>query len=369
MNIVADNTIPYLKGVIEPLGNVSYLPSGSFTADNIREADVLIVRSVDKCTREILKGSNVKLITTATIGFDHIDTAYCDEAGIVWKNAPGSNARSVGQYLLACLITYSLRTGESLKGKVLGVVGVGHVGKKVEFFCSAFGMQILRNDPPRAEEEGEEEFVTLDTIAKESDIITFHTPLTKERNHPTYHLADQSFVLKLKKKPLVINSCRGAVTDTAALLNGLESGKISSLIIDCWEKEPTISLQLLQKTAIATPHIAGFSADGKANATRMCLEAISEFFDIRVEHIADVRPPQPEQPIIDLNSFESNRIERAVLTSFDPLIIDKALRHEPDKFEWFRAHYNHPHEFASYTVINATPGEADLLRSIGFQIR
>lgn len=368
MRIIADNTIPFLKGVIEPIGEVSYLSSGGFTAEAVRDADVLIVRSIDRCSREILEGSRVKLITTATIGFDHIDTAYCEEAGIVWKNAPGSNAESVAEYVLASLIRLSMRTGEPLKGKTLGIVGVGHVGSKVERLCQAYGMRILRNDPPRAAQEGTPGFVSLETIAQEADIITLHTPFTRVGKYPTYHLVHADLVESFARNPWLINTCRGAVSATAALLQGMKSGKISQLIMDCWEGEPHLSLPLLIQTAIATPHIAGFSADGKANATRMCLEEISRFFRIEIPGLEKVIPPMPENPVIDLDLFPTNRIERAILSAFDPLPVDQALRRDPDRFESFRAHYNHPHEFRAYRIANATTTETALLQSLGFQL-
>lgn len=368
MKIIADNTIPFLKGIIEPVGEVTYLHSGEFTAEAVRDAEVLIVRSIDRCNREILQGSRVRLITTATIGFDHIDTAYCAEAGITWKNAPGSNAQSVAEYVLASLIRLSLRRGEPLQGKTLGIVGVGHVGTRVERLCQAYGMQILRNDPPRAEQEGSEAFVSLETIAQEADIITLHTPFTRDGEYPTYHLANKEFVHSFARKPWLINTCRGSVSDTNALLEGLDTGKIHALILDCWENEPRISLPLLERTAIATPHIAGFSADGKANATRMCLEEIERFFHLKIKKLDQVAPPAPLQAVIDLDLFRDYRVERAILSSFDPLPVDQALRAAPDRFEWFRANYQHPREFKAYTVIHADPKEAALLESQGFQL-
>ncbi|MDH6535492.1 4-phosphoerythronate dehydrogenase PdxB [Parabacteroides sp. 52] len=369
MIIVADNTIPFLKGVIEPLGEVRYIPSSQFTAEAVQNADVLIVRSIDKCTPSILEGSRVKLITTATIGFDHIDTRYCEAAGISWKNAPGCNARSVGEYVLACLVTLSLRTNEPLTNKTLGIVGLGHVGREVEALCTAYGMRILCNDPPRAEKEGGDGFVSLDTLAREADIITFHTPLNREGKHPTYHLLDTPFVQRLEKKPWLINSCRGAVHDTSALLYGLEKGKINQLILDCWENEPHISAELLAQTAIATPHIAGFSADGKANATRICLEEISRFFQIPIDRIGQVQPEAPANPFIDLSAFPTNRVEQAILSCFNPLPVDLSLRQEKEDFELFRKNYNYPREFKAYTVLNALPEEAVLLGRLGFNLR
>lgn len=367
MKIIVDNTIPYLKGVVEEIGKVTYLPAGGFTAEAVRDAEVLIVRSIDKCSREILEGSRVKLITTATIGFDHIDTAYCDVAGIAWRNAPGSNARSVAEYILTALIRVSMHTGEPLKGKTLGIVGVGHVGTKVEKLCRLYGMRILRNDPPRAEKEGPEGFVSLETITQEADIISLHTPLTRGGKHPTYHLADMAFVESLARKPWVINSCRGAVTETEALLRGKEKGTISQLIIDCWEGEPHISLPLLAQTAMATPHIAGFSADGKANASRMCLEEIGRFYGIEIPHLHRVIPPHEENTVIDLDRFGEHRIEEAILSVFDPLGIDFLLRRSPDRFEAFRNQYHHPREFNTYSITHATEEEKHLLSTLGFR--
>lgn len=368
MKIIADNTVPYLKGIVEPVADISYLESKDFTPENVRDADALIVRSIDKCTRNLLEGSRVRLITTATIGFDHIDTHYCDEAGIIWKNAPGCNAASVGQYVLSSLIHTALQQGESLKGKTIGIVGVGHVGRIVERLCGAMGMRILRNDPPRAEREGTEEFVSLDTIAAEADIITLHVPLTREGKYPTYHLADRTFFGKLKRKPWFINSCRGAVCDTLALLQAKQIGLVSDLIIDCWENEPDIDRTLLSKATIATPHIAGFSADGKANGTRMCLEQIERHLGLRIEKIGQVAPPAPSNEQIDLDRFQGHRIEQAVLSTFNPAAVDRALRESPERFEWFRSHYNHPREFKAYRVLHTRPEEIQILSTLGFKL-
>ena len=177
------------------------------------------------------------------------------------------------------------------------------------------------------------------------------------------------FFGKLRRKPWFINASRGAVHDTQALLQARKEGKVGELIIDCWENEPRIDRELLATAAIATPHIAGFSADGKANGTRTCLENIEAFFGVKVEKIGEVVPPAPANPVIDLDVFTGNRIEQAILATFDPLAVDKALREEPDKFEWFRANYRHPREYRAYTIAHATPDEAALLRNLGFRIQ
>lgn len=368
MKIIAEKTIPFLKGIPEDFAEVEYLSSAEFTPSAVKDADALIVRSINKCRRKLLENSKIKLITTATIGFDHIDTAYCDEAGIRWCNAPGSNAVSVSQYVIASLMSIAIRKGEQLKGKTIGIVGVGHVGQEIENLCDALGMHVLRNDPPRAEEEGERRFVSLEQIAREADIVTFHTPLEKGGNHPTFHLAGKRFLSRLKRKPWFVNAARGGVHHTLALINARSEGTISELVLDCWENEPDIDLRLLDLATIATPHIAGFSADGKANATRACLKNIGDFFRIENVRTDDVLPPPPEFPVIDLDQYKENRIEQAVFHSFNPYQIDQALRNVPGQFEWFRANYRHPREFSAYTVINANTEEKVLLEKLGFSI-
>ncbi len=369
MKIVADNTIPFLKGICEPVADISYLPAKGFTPESIKNADVLIVRSIDKCTKDLLSGTDVKLITTATIGFDHIDIHYCEQNNITWKNAPGCNAPSVAQYVMSSLINISLRKGEPLKGKTLGIIGVGHVGKQVEKLAHLFGMKILRNDPPRAELEGHEQFVSIDELLSESDIITLHVPFTKEGLYPTYHLADEDFFMKMKKGSWFVNSCRGSVHDTQALIKAKKDGIVHETVIDCWENEPAISQELLDLTSIASPHIAGFSADGKATGTRMCLEEIQSFFHIQFDKLNEVTPKNPDNPIIDLNQFTDHRIERAFLVTFNPECIDNQLRKDITSFERLRNNYNHPREPKAYQIINATSEESEILTQMGFQIQ
>ena len=362
MKIVADNTVPFLKGIAEPFAEVVYLDARAFTPEAVRDADALIVRSIDKCTRELLEGSRVRLITTATIGFDHIDT----------------------QYVLVALIAIALRRGEPLAGKTIGVVGVGHVGSIVARYAEAWGMRVLLNDPPRAAVEGDGAFVPLETIEKEADIVTLHVPLTREGQYATYHLADADFFGRLRRKPWFVNSCRGAVMDTAALIQAKRAGQVGELVIDCWENEPAISPELLELTTIATPHIAGFSADGKANGTRACLRAISEFFNVEVERLKEVTPPEPADPVIDLSAFADHRLERAVLRTFESPStmakgdgdlqdsniwrIDRALRESPERFEWFRAHYDHPREPRAYHLVGQTSREWKQLGVLKFHV-
>ena len=331
MKIIIDNKIPYIKGVVERIANeVVYLPGDGFTREAVKDADALIIRTRTCCNRALLEGSQVKFIATATIGYDHVDTEYCREAGITWTNCPGCNAGSVEQYVHSVLLLLKREKGLDLKNATIGVVGVGHVGSRVARMAGQLGMKVLLNDPPRAD-KGELGFVDLKTISRECDVVTFHVPLNYKGVYRTFHLADENFFLSLERTPYVINSSRGEVVDTASLLLALAEGRVKDAVIDTWENEPYISTELLEKAYLATPHIAGYSADGKANATRMSLEALCRFFGIEDDFTISL----PELSGLQL----SDNPEEVYLQLYDPTRDSKWLKASPEKFEWFRGNY------------------------------
>ena len=331
MKVIIDNKIPYINEAIGKIADeVVYLPGASFTPEVVKNADALIVRTRTLCNRELLEGSQVKFIATATIGYDHIDTDYCREAGIVWTNCPGCNAGSVEQYVHSVLLLLKREKGLDLKHATIGVVGVGHVGSRVARMAEGLGMRVLLNDPPRAD-RGEKGLVDLQTIARECDIITFHTPLVKEGIYRTFHLVDEALLFSLQRHPVLINSSRGEVVDTTALLKARACEKVREVIIDTWEHEPHINEELLKVAYIATPHIAGYSADGKANATRMSLEALCRFFHIETK--VEIVPPA--LPPMEFSKEE----EEAFLQLYNPLYDSERLKNAPEKFEWFRGNY------------------------------
>lgn len=331
MKVVIDNKIPYIREAMEALADeVVYLPGKEITASVVRDADALITRTRTQCNRQLLEGSKVRFIGTATIGFDHIDTEYCREAGITWSNCPGCNAGAVEQYLHSVLLLLQQEKQVELKDACLGIVGVGHVGSHILSLAERLGMRILLNDPPRAD-RGEEGFVSLETLARECDIITFHTPLERNGEYRTFHLADRDFFHSLRKKPYIINTSRGEVVETEAILEALDKGLIGGAVLDVWENEPHINLELLDKVFIGTPHIAGYSADGKANATRMVLEAFCRFFGKEMNfHIA-----APEQPHQEYDSDERVR----QLQMYNPHDDCDMLRAHPELFEQLRGDY------------------------------
>lgn len=329
MKVIVDDKIPYIREAIARVADeVVYLPGGSISATDVHDADALIVRTRTRCNRQLLEGSRVQFIATATIGFDHLDTEYLREAGIRWTNCPGCNAASVAQYLHTTLLLLEQERGLSLLHSTLGVVGVGHVGTLVATVGHRLGMKVLLCDPPRAE-QGEEGFLPLETLMAEADVITFHTPLVRSGNHPTLHMANEDFFRALARKPIIINTSRGEVVEGDALLNALDNGWVREAILDVWENEPHIDLRLLERTYLGTPHIAGYSADGKANATRMSLEALCRHFGLPHTSFDDITPPPAPEGINPADP----------LSLYDPRRDSQALKDNPEEFEHLRGNY------------------------------
>lgn len=376
IKIIADDKIPFLKGVLEPFASVGYVPGNSFSNEIVSDADALIIRTRTICNESLLKNSSVKLITTATIGFDHIDREYCDQNNIKWISSPGCNSTSVMQYITTVLLKIAQKDDFLLKTKTIGIVGVGNVGSKVQKIAEILGMKVLLNDPPRALKEGENGFVTLTEIMEESDIITFHVPLTREGKHKTYHMGDELFFSNLSKTPMIINSSRGEVIKTSALKSAVKAKKVGKIFLDVWENEPNIDLELMNYAEISTPHIAGYSADGKANGTATCVNEVNDCFNLGIE--SNWYPP--DIPIakkgnlifIDCdNKTEQQIIEEVVSKTYDISYDDKKLKSNPDEFELHRGNYHVRREFSNYIVeLNGcTPEVEKKIKHIGFNLK
>ena len=374
MKIVCDNKIPFLKGVLEPYAEVVYLPGRETTPEVVRDADAIITRTRTKCDAALLEGSSVKVIATATIGFDHIDTAWCEAHGIVWKNAPGCNSWSVKQYMGSVLVTLARKHGFDLSGMTLGVVGVGNVGSKVAEIASLLGMKVLLNDPPRARREGPDGFVSLDEIVDRSDIITLHVPLTREGGDATWHLFDEARISRLNDGQILMNSSRGPVVDNAALKEALKRRALKGAVLDVWEHEPDIDRELMGLLDIATPHIAGYSADGKANGTTASVRTVAEYLGLPLTEWSPAEMPLPAQPLeFTLDAAGKTRqqvLSEAVLHTYDVLEDDARLREHPELFEKLRGDYPVRREFTAFSVKleGGTQEEADILGKIGFNL-
>ena len=367
IRIIADNKIPFLQGSpLKDAAEMIFLPGAAITKKELMNADAVITRTRTKCNEETLEGTPVKAIATATIGYDHIDTGYCEKHGILWKNAPGCNAPSVAQYITSLLLRLSLRHDFSLEGKKLGVIGAGNVGKRVIAKAKALGMEVLVNDPPRAEAEGPAGFCSLETITREADIITLHVPLEKSGPHPTYHLADESLMKSMKSSAFLINSSRGSVADNEALKKMLKEKRIAGAALDVWEKEPEIDPELMALLDFATPHIAGYSTDGKANGTAASVHFIADFFGF--SGMGDWYPdvPQPANREISVST-----LAEAVFASYDIASDDMRLRNSPQTFEKQRGDYPLRREFPAYFIKNAeelAPELKKTLSALGFRL-
>lgn len=330
MKIIIEKNIPFIKGMLDNVAEVSYLAPDEINAAAMRDADALVTRTRTRCDASLLDGSKCRFIATATIGTDHIDLDYCRSHGITVKNAPGCNAPAVAQYVFAVIA--KLRGLDT--GFTLGVVGAGHVGSIIVNWAKEMGITTLVCDPPRADAEGKEGFTDIEEIARKCDVITFHTPMTRDGKYPTFHLLDRNLVDKMERKPLIINSARGPVTDTQALLYGLHSGKIGCAAIDCWENEPGISPELLDLAAVATPHIAGYSREGKIRATSMSLDSLTSYLGLPKVEMAE-KVPEGAATGVTLAS---------VASSYNPLDDTEALKSSPESFEKLRNTYNYRDE-------------------------
>ena len=327
MRIVVDSHIPHIQGLIEPFAQVDYLEPGDITATAVKDADALIVRTRTRCNAALLDGSCVQFIGSATIGTDHIDLDYCAHRGITVRNAPGCNAPAVAQWVFAAIAAWMRHRGISTTdGLTLGIVGVGHIGSIVARWGRQLGFTVLLNDPPREKRDGslDDIFVPLEELQRHCDIITFHTPLTRDGEWPTWHMCDQAFLGGLDHCRLILDAARGPVADNTALLDW--QGDVG---LDCWENEPNISSVLLEKCIVATPHIAGYSREGKQRGTAMMLEALNEHFgwDIPIPTIAS---PAKGATHVTLDG---------IAASYDILADTARLKADPAAFESFRNHY------------------------------
>lgn len=380
MKIVADENIPFVKDCFTSIGDCVTLSGRKVTPEGIADADILLVRSITPVNEKLLANSKVKFVATATIGFEHVDVDYLKNRGIGFASAPGSNANSVADYIVAALLSVAQKYKITLEGKSIGVVGVGNVGSKVAKKCAALGMNVKLNDPPLFRQTGNPKYRPLDELF-DCDFITLHTPLTREGQDKTYHLADEKFFASLKTGCVFINTCRGAVHDTAALKNAIKSKKLSAVILDVWEKEPNIDCELLRMVDISTPHIAGYSLDGKIAGMIMIYNAACEHFGLKPKHkIEDFLPP-PTVPQITIDKIRPNQqlllheiVRQVYAINRDDFNTREIAMVEPEKrgkfFDDLRKNYPVRREFQNTKIIMTSENSLKTkLRGIGFQIK
>lgn len=340
MKIVADKNVPFLEGVFEPYADVVYIDGKKIGREDILDADALIIRTRTRCNAELLDGTKVSMIATATIGTDHIDLDYCREKGIEVHNAEGCNAGGVLQYVFSALYGVAARKSIKLDDAVFGIVGVGHVGSLVEKMARYLGFKVLLCDPPRAAAEGDEGFCHLDYLLENSNIVTMHVPL----DETTRNMADESFFALMPMGSIFINASRGEVVDEDDLLRALP--KFGAVVIDTWKNEPDINEELMAKVDIATPHIAGYSYQGKQNGTASSVQAVARHFGI--EELYGFYPQEGEEdhkPVqLDLKGKKQGEVAAVFQYNYPIFTDDFRFRMEPGNFERMRSNYQYRRE-------------------------
>lgn len=340
IKIVADSAIPFLEGVMEPYADVVFIPGNKICHDDIKDADALMIRTRTHCNAELLEGTSVKFIATATIGTDHIDFPYCDSHGIVVRNAPGCNAGGVMEYVFSALYGLASRKAINLEGDTIGIIGVGHVGSLIERMALALGFRVLKCDPPRAAAEGPFGFCDLEYLLKNSQIVTMHTPL----DETTRGMADAHFFDLMQPGAFFINASRGEVVCDDALKAAIP--KLGPVIIDTWNNEPNIDKELMDMVDIATPHIAGYSYQGKQNGTAAAVRAVAHYFGFPelFEFYPKAEFPENEAVKLDLKGLRQGEIAAVFQYNYPIFTDDFMFRLEPENFEKLRSEYKYRRE-------------------------
>ncbi|MDF7807861.1 4-phosphoerythronate dehydrogenase [Pontiellaceae bacterium B12219] len=374
MKIVCAETVLLGETAFSTAGKTEIIPDREITHDDLLDADALIIRSKTKATEELLKGTPVKFVGTATAGTDHLDADWMQRRGIYSCAAPGCNANSVSEYVVAGLLTLGRRHGFDLEGKTIGVIGCGNVGSRVVKKCHALGMNVLRNDPPLAAVSSDPDFQSLETVLAESDIVTLHVPFIKEKPWPTERMADYLFFEQLKPGAIFINASRGSVCDYDALMDAKRGGAVSRTILDVWSPEPAFRNDILKMTDLASPHIAGHSYEGKINGTIDCYNELCNFFEISKDWNIAASLPEPEVPSleVDCTARDDEEVLHAIIKAVydieedDRLIREAAVHGEIDRarnFDALRKHYRMRREFNN-TTLHLTGAGQELKRKL-----
>jgi erythronate-4-phosphate dehydrogenase len=370
VKILVDENMPYAVELFSRLGNVQAVPGRPIPQDALNDADALMVRSVTKVNESLLVGKSVKFVGTATAGTDHVDDAWLQQQGIGFSAAPGCNAIAVVEYVFSALLIIAQRDGFQLRDKTVGIIGVGNVGSRLNDRLRALGVRTLLCDPPRADRGDEGDFSPLEQLVAEADVLTFHTPLNMSGPYATHHLVDAGLLARLPADRILINACRGEVVDNAALLDALNGPKKLTAVLDVWEPEPELSLALLEKVAIGTAHIAGYSLEGKARGTTQVFEAFSQFIGEPQKVPLETLLPAPEFPVVSFSGeLNEARLLRLIHLVYDVRRDDAPLRRvagQPGEFDKLRKFYEERREWSSLRVICDNTATAELLNKLGF---
>ena len=378
MKIIADENIPFVAECFSSIGDVKVVSGRGMTPNIIADAEVLLIRSITPVGADLLTGSKVRFVGTATIGFDHIDIEYLSRNKIGFASAPGSNANSATEYVIAALLNISKRHSIDLEGKSIGIIGVGNVGGRVAKKASALGMKILLNDPPLHRQTGAPKYLPIEKLF-DCDFVTLHTPLTFEGEDKTFHLADEKFFESLKTGCIFLNASRGGVVDSSALKTAIEESRLQATVLDVWENEPNIDVELLEMVDIGTPHIAGYSLDGKIAGMIMIYKAVCEYFELEVKFDFDSFLPVPAIPELKINTQSVSEqdallgiVERIYDINADDVrlrrMLEESAKERGKCFDSLRKNYPVRREFQNTRIIveDKNSSLARKLKGIGF---
>lgn len=371
LNILADENILLAKKVFSPFGKVTLLPGREITKRSIKKTEILIVRSITKVDRNLLENTNIRFVGSATIGVDHLDINYLNEKKIYNCNSPGSNSYSVAEYVITALLNLAVKYNFSLKDKSIGIIGVGNIGSKVANFAKAFEMNILLNDPPLKELTPNKKYLPLKELLN-ADILTLHVPYTTKGKHKTHHLFDFNILKNFKDNSILINTSRGSVVNNAALIKVIKSKNLIS-VLDVWENEPNINLNLLKLVDIGTPHIAGYTLNGKINGTKAVYNHLCKFLNQKPEWNFE----EPAGISKDLTFRDFGNVENTLLSIIKNIYdinddyqnLLNILMCKKNIFDDLRKNYKTRREFVNYNIlINSKYGkEKEMLDKLRFK--
>jgi erythronate-4-phosphate dehydrogenase len=380
MKILADPNIAFVQEAFAELGEVRLVPGRAWTAAQVRDADILLMRSVTRVDEGLLEGSRVRFVGTATSGIDHVNRDYLKRRGIAFAYAPGSNANSVAEYVVSAILALARERGWGLSHMTAGIIGYGHVGSRVARLLETVGIDCVLNDPPLKDLTAEARFLELDKVIG-ADIVSLHVPLTQDGSYPTLRLLDERWLARMKPNALLINTARGGVVDEGALIEQLDKRPSMTAVVDCWAHEPAIDTGLVARVSLGTPHIAGYSFDGKVTATERLYRAVCRYFGLHPKQPRQIASPPIK--IIELGFADDDNaadsLRRAVLACYDVRRDAKALKQllslpeekRPGYFDELRRHYPLRREFNRTRVIIPAhrPELATTLRALGFQVQ
>lgn len=373
MKILIDENMPYAEQLFSQLGEVELKSGRTLTADDLIDVDALMIRSVTKVNSELLsKANKLKFVGTATAGMDHVDQALLKEKGIFFTAAPGCNKVGVAEYAFSVLMVLAQQQGFSVFDKTVGIIGAGQVGSYLEKCLKGIGIKVLINDPPKQAQGDTRTFTPLETLLEEADVITVHTPITKDGEHPTHHLINEQVLNNLRSDQILINAARGPIVDNQALKRRLQQQDGFTAALDVFEFEPEVDMELLPLLAFATPHVAGYGLEGKARGTTMIYNSYCEFLGNGLSaQASDLLPTAPVPTMVLDRAWDHATLHNLTQLIYDVRKDDALFRREiqkPGAFDMMRKQYWDRREYGAVTLVGDSQSNLEPLAELGFQV-